>query len=193
MTELWCWRHPRCEGARGRCIGRTDVAVDRRRAKRLAHRIHTAARRAGLPRTVHSSPLARCAAVARVLRRWGWRVVLDARWSELDFGRWEGQSWTAIDPAEVAAWEADFLHHAPGGGESLASMRARVSEAVTAHASNSQPLLLIAHAGVMQLLALWAVAAQEAPSASTWPPAQPHGRLRRFALQAPSSTGDPHA
>ena len=42
---LWAWRHPRPHGVAGRCIGHTDVAVDPRKAKRLAHRIRQHVRR----------------------------------------------------------------------------------------------------------------------------------------------------
>ena len=80
--DLRChaWRHPRPRGVAGRCIGRTDVAVDPRKARRLARRIHREALREvahgqaapgliapGLiapgqaaPRVVCCSPLRRC-------------------------------------------------------------------------------------------------------------------------------------
>ena len=60
---LYAWRHPRAIGAEGRCIGRTDLHVDPRRAKRLAHRIRALARRQRLPRIVITSPLQRSRAV----------------------------------------------------------------------------------------------------------------------------------
>ena len=164
MLELWLWRHPRPVGAAGRCIGHTDLALDRRRAKRLAHRIRAAGRRHGLPREVWTSPLQRCAQVGRQLARWGWAHRIDARLLELDFGRWEGQPWSAISHAEVAAWEADFASHAPGGGESLAVMTRRCQSFLTqrwtlaaakaaaeddgaAAGAGSAELLMVAHAG----------------------------------------------
>jgi len=45
-----CWCHPRATGAAGRCIGRTHLRVDPRRAMRLAHRLRATARREQLPR-----------------------------------------------------------------------------------------------------------------------------------------------
>jgi len=95
--RLWFWRHPRAEGAEGRCIGVTDLPVDRRRAKRLAHRIRRVARRERLPRVIHTSDLQRAAAVGRWLRRWGWRHVVDARLREMDFGDWDGLHWSMIE------------------------------------------------------------------------------------------------
>jgi len=76
--DFLVWRHPRPEGAAGRCIGAgTDLIVHRRRAKRLARRIQQVARRQRLPHHVVTSPLQRCADVGRWLRRWGWRHEID--------------------------------------------------------------------------------------------------------------------
>ena len=82
-------------------------------------------RRHGLPSEVWTSALQRCAQVGRPLARWGRAHHIDAGLLELDFGRWDGLPWSAIRHAEVATWEADFAHHAPVGGESLATLRAR--------------------------------------------------------------------
>ena len=142
------WRHPKPIGAAGRCIGRTDLPVDPRRAKRLAHRIRQHARRHGLPHAVVTSPLRRCADVGRWLRRWGWTHRIDARLIELDFGAWDGRRWCDIAWDEVRAWEADFMDHAPGGGESLRMLRGRV-HAVLAEGG---PCLAVGHAGWINAL-----------------------------------------
>lgn len=127
VIELWAWRHPRPFGAAGHCIGRTDLSVDPRRTRRLAHRIESVVRDAGLPREVWTSPLARCADVGRLLARRGFAHRVDARLAELDFGAWDGQPWNAIGAEEFAKWEADFSGHRPGGGESLESLMQRAS------------------------------------------------------------------
>ena len=190
---LWLWRHPRPVGAAGRCIGQTDLALDRRRAKRLAHQIRSAARRHGLPHEVWTSPLQRCAQVGRQLARWGWAHHTDVRLLELDFGRWDGQPWTAIPHAEVAAWEADFAQHAPGGGESLVALARRChtflaqrqaaaaspaadTAAAVAAAGSSAALLVVAHAGWINASALHDPATL---LAADWPAAAGYGRLVR--------------
>jgi alpha-ribazole phosphatase len=164
-AELWLWRHPRPFDVAGRCIGRTEVSVDRRRAKRLAHRLRRHARREGLAREVWTSPLTRCAAVGRWLRRWGWRHHVDVRLLEMDFGSWDGQTWSNIGAAEFAAWEADFAGHPPGGGESLAALRERV-RAFIASGPTVPPRLLVAHAGWINALTF---VSTELPAASHWP------------------------
>lgn len=186
---MHAWRHPAPKGAAGRCIGaRTDLPVDRRKAKRLAHRIRAIARREGLPRVVATSPLARCCDVGRWLRRFGFRHVVDARLSELDFGRWDGRCWEAIDAAEIAAWSADLVGHAPGGGESVRALLSRV-QAVHARAPAA---LLVTHGGWLSAAVWLALGDAHAPTAATWPKAPGYGRraglqpLRTPALHRPS-------
>jgi alpha-ribazole phosphatase len=172
MTSLVVWRHPKPDGARGRCIGRTDLAIDSRRAKRLAHRIRAHVRREGWPRVVHTSPLERCAAVGRWLRRFGFTHRIDADLAEMDFGAWDGKAWSAISAAQVRAWENDFLHHAPGGGESLAQLFERVWRFTSLH---DGVCLVVGHAGWINAW-LWVQRQPEAaPSATTWPAAQRYG------------------
>jgi alpha-ribazole phosphatase len=165
---LHAWRHPKPEGAQGRCIGQTDLPVDRRKAKRLAHRIRRAARQHRWPHVIHTSPLQRCASVGRQLKRWGWRHHLHADLSEMHFGAWDGLPWSAIGHAEVDAWCADFLHARPGQGESLHAFFSRVEGWSARHVdASSAPCLIVAHAGCMQV---W----QWLSSQQAWPtrPAQ---------------------
>lgn len=194
---LYCWRHPRPLGAEGLCLGRTDLPVDPRRARRLAQRMRALARRERLPAVVWTSPLERCRAVGRVLRAAGWVHRIDARLVELDFGAWDGLAWSSVPHAAIDAWLADFLHHRPGGGESLAELLARVRAVL----EERPRALLVTHGG-------WLSAAQwlrsgpsgtssatgtpgssgtpgpsgpsDAPDPAHWPPAPAWGRLLRL-------------
>ncbi|MCX2863097.1 histidine phosphatase family protein [Paucibacter sp. PLA-PC-4] len=174
--RVWAWRHPRPEGAAGRCIGAsTDLPVHWRRAKRLARRIQATARRERLPHCIHSSPLRRCRDVGAWLRRWGWTHRVDAALLELDFGNWEGKTWHAIGRAEVDAWCADFSAYAPGGGEALNALLARAGEW-----SVHKPALVVSHGGWM-LARRWVSQARPPPaSAADWPTAPRYGELWRL-------------
>lgn len=186
--DIWAWRHPRAIGATGRCIGRTDLGVDRRKAKRLAGRIRAHARRHDLPRAIWTSPSTRAAAVGQVLRAWGWTHRVDERLAELDFGRWDGRHWSDIPHAEVAAWEADFLHHPPGGGESQAELRARVARFTQqwhVDASKPAPVLVVSHAGWIAALA----ADEACDDAAHWPKPLPTMGLQR--VHRPATQGHP--
>jgi alpha-ribazole phosphatase len=181
---FWCWRHPRATGAAGRCIGRTDLPVDRRRAKRLAHRLRATARRERLPRVVWVSPLQRCRAVGRWLARWGFDCRVDARLAELGFGRWDGRPWSEVPWREVQAWEADLLHHAPGEGESLARLAVRLQSFVDERrGAGDRAVLLVGHGGwITALVHLPRAAVAEGATldAAQWPAAPRHGALVRW-------------
>lgn len=160
MVAFTIWRHPRPRGAAGRCIGaRTDLPVDPRRAKRLAHRIRAHARRHVLPYEVVTSPLARAAAVGQWLQRWGFRWRVDADLAEMDFGCWDGRSWRDIAPAEFERWMADFCGFDFGGGETL--------EVLLARAAGWRPscALVVGHGGWINAR-LWRGGS---PEPATWP------------------------
>ncbi|MDO9238010.1 MAG: histidine phosphatase family protein [Aquabacterium sp.] len=192
MTYPTCcaWRHPKPKGANGRCIGRTDLCVDRRKAKRLAHRIRQAARRHNWPRVIYTSPLRRCADVGRQLKRWGWRHHMDVALSEMDFGIWDGQPWSAINTAQVDAWVADFMDCAPGGGEDLRALFQRVAAwraACQQEAGADAPRLLVAHAGWM-LAHQWLCTQTALPTdAAQWPVAPGYGVCWRMQAHALAS------
>lgn len=169
------WRHPKPRGAEGRCIGgRTDLPVDPRKAKRLAHRIRAHARRQGLPRDVVTSPLARASAVGRWLQRWGFRWQVDPALAEMDFGRWDGQAWSAIAPAEFDRWMADFRGFDFDGGESLTALLDRAT------AWQAPCALAVGHGG-------WITARHwrgGQPTPANWPRPPGYGR----ATSAPSAS-----
>ena len=177
-SVVWAWRHPRTRAAEGLCIGHCDAPVDRRKAKRLARRVDRAARAAGLPRVVVTSTLRRSAEVGRWLRRRGWVHRRDPALVEIDFGRWEGRRWSDIGREQVDAWCADFMDHAPGGGESL---RALLDRAAAWQATES--LVVIGHAGWM-LARRWLQDGRPGPAtAAEWPRAPGHGELQLLSGQ----------
>ncbi len=185
---LWCWRHPRAIGAAGRCIGRTDIPVDPRKARRLAHRIRALARREALAREVWVSPLARSRDVGRQLARWGWRVHVDARLAELDFGAWEGRPWADIAWADVEAWQAALLQHPPGRGESLAQLALRV-QAFSVEASAAGVVrLVVTHGGWLNALLRLPrlLPPNEALAVQDWPVPPRHGE--RVLWPSPEAT-----
>jgi len=134
-------RHPRPEVDPGICYGRSDVPVDAEEALRVGATLP-----AGLP--TWSSPLQRCASLARVIDPP--QLRFDARLAEMDFGAWELRSWDDIARIEVDAWAADLLHYRPGGGENVLEVARRV--AAFRQQLRHPAALVICHAGTIRLL-----------------------------------------
>ena len=174
--SLHVWRHPKPIGAVGLCIGRTDLPVDRRKAKRLAHRIRAYARRHGHERCVVTSRLRRSAAVGRVLAAWGWQHAVDPRLDELDFGAWEGRPWAEIAVGEIDDWVRDFPACRLGGGESVSALIERCHPVIAPRERVSTHRIVVGHAGWISA-ALWLhLKGSETPQASSWPAAVGYGR-----------------
>ena len=173
--SLHVWRHPKPIGALGLCIGLTDLPIDRRKAKRLAHRIRAHARRHSLARLVVTSRLQRSAAVGRVLAAWGWRHAVDAQLDEFDFGAWDGRPWAGIAAGELDSWSTDFMCYRVGGSESVSALLERCRTFIAANAA-ARELCIVGHAGWISA-ALWLhTHGGEAPQASAWPAAVAYGR-----------------
>ncbi|MDP3841999.1 MAG: histidine phosphatase family protein [Oxalobacteraceae bacterium] len=126
--RIYLIRHPRPEVAPGICYGRSDLTVSvREQAAVLASLLPQL--RALPPATrIFSSPLMRCATLARQLSaaRGAAAPLFDARLAEMDFGAWEMRAWDAIARDEIDAWAADLTGYRPGGGENVLQMAARV-------------------------------------------------------------------
>lgn len=148
-------RHGLSAGADGLCIGRTDVPLSPE--GRAA--FETVAARWPLPRPARlvASPLRRAQASAEPLARaWGLPVETEPRLAEMDFGRWEGQPWTAIeaDDAEALhAWMQNWTRVAAPGGEAFSSVQARMDawlDALVAAPPPQGDVVAVAHAGAIR-------------------------------------------
>jgi alpha-ribazole phosphatase len=158
--DLVLIRHPAVAVEAGVCYGRSDVALA---ADAEAGAASIAARLAALgvraPARIETSPLMRCASVARVLAREHGALAPqeDARLAEMDFGAWEMQRWDGIERTQIDAWAANFLHARDHGGESVAQFDARVTswfEALEAeHVDARATIWAMAHAGVIRTIA----------------------------------------
>lgn len=155
----------------GICYGRSDVPVraERSRLEALARSL-----REHRPPITHllASPSVRCAELATFLApTLGLEVVFDGRLLELDFGEWEGLSWSAIedrDPERLDRWMRNYLEERPPGGETLADLEARVRDFVRQWKSIEGLPLLVTHAGVLRALRV-AEGKSDWASAMRWP------------------------
>ena len=144
---LYLVRHPQPDVAAGLCYGRSDLPASEPDTARVLADLHQRGLDA-LP--VVSSPLIRCAALARRLSP---APTFDARLAEMDFGAWELRSWDDIPRNEIDAWDADLLDYRPGGGETVMDVAARVAAFDAGLRQQHEDVLVVCHAGTIRLLA----------------------------------------
>ncbi|ABC36361.1 alpha-ribazole phosphatase [Burkholderia thailandensis] len=151
-------RHPAVAVDAGVCYGSSDVPLAAGAAAGAAAILRRLSALGAAPAArasrVWSSPLARCANVARVLADdMRVPVEIDSRLREIDFGAWEMRSWDAIGRDALDRWSADLMHSREHGGESAAQFVARVRPALAALAASASASWVVTHAGVMRALA----------------------------------------
>ena len=149
--------HGHTEGAAGRCIGSTDLALSaagRRHMEALAGRWPYP-----VPQALIASSRKRAhAALNPFARRFGRLPQVEARLDEQDFGDWDGQFWAQLherQPHSTRRWLSDWVNHAPPHGESFAMVAARSVEWLqqTMQSHGDRDLLLVsAHAGPIRAL-----------------------------------------
>ncbi len=143
-------RHPRPRIPGRICYGRTDVPLAEPAEAGAAALIAAAV---DPVERIVSSPSSRALLVAQAVRdRTGAPLHTDDRLLEMDFGAWEGRAWSGLPRAEIDAWAADPLRYAPGGGESVERVLARVRRAWTGLASSADTTLVVCHAGPIRCL-----------------------------------------
>lgn len=152
MRELVIVRHGRTEAnAQGRLLGRHDPDLDdvgRAQAAALARVL------AG-PDRVISSPLARARQTAAGL---GPAVEVDERWTELDYGEWDGLPTGEVAAEDWARWRAepDFR---PPGGESLLDLTGRVAGALDELSAgpDGTRIVVVTHVSPIKAAVAWAL------------------------------------
>ena len=140
-------RHTTPDVEPGTCYGQTDLDLATTFEAEAAQTLATLPQHA----RIVTSPLIRCRKLAHFIGQRSQRTVEeDPRLMEMDFGTWEGQSWSAIPRAEIETWVTDFLHARPHGGESVAMLRARTLSALMDWRDRDEPVLIVTHAGVIK-------------------------------------------
>ena len=149
-------RHPPVRVAAGTCYGRSEVLLAagwRGQLPELLARLAAIRPTPVCPLRVWTSPQRRCATVAEALGgRLRALVRRDERLRELDFGEWERRRWEAVPRRDLDRWAADPLGFAPPGGESGATLLARVQDFAEMLIRLGQPCVVLSHGGPLRLL-----------------------------------------
>lgn len=179
MTTFYLWRHPKPIAAQNRCIGQTDLMVNRRKIKRLANRIFRFVRRHQLPKVIWVSPLLRSRQVGACLAARGFDCYVDSRLAEINFGDWDGKYWDNIDKGQIDAWCADFANFAPNNGESLTAFFARIKDFIASFDNEENlPKLIVGHSGWITAATMIANHQAVPTDAATWSKAVNYNELR---------------
>lgn len=151
MIRIWLLRHGKTEGIAA-LNGVTDVAVPGSVQQQIAAQV------VALPfARVISSPLRRCAELAQHIQqaRPEIRLDFDPQLQELNFGQFDGQSFSQLAsawPLLEAFWQDPAQHTLPQA-ESLADAYQRVTQAwLQWLAQLDRDTLIICHAGTIRLI-----------------------------------------
>ena len=154
-------RHGETEPNRsGVLLGRADpslTATGREQARSVA----TALGKSSAPIVVVSSPLRRAVETAEIIAAtWEMDVEIDERLIEIDYGDWDERGFGDIPVETLRRWRAD-PSFTPPGGESLASLQARVNPCATELLEGSADGLMIAvsHVSPIKAAVAWALGA----------------------------------
>jgi broad specificity phosphatase PhoE len=156
-------RHGQTElNAAGRLQGRSDVPLTelgRVQAQAAANAVGVKA--VGVtaggerPARVVTSPLLRAQQTAAAF---GLEVSVDPRWTELDYGEFEGARLADVPSTALDVWRRDATYRPPGG-ESLAEVGARVREACAelAPIAAVQDVIVVSHVSPIKAAVAWAL------------------------------------
>lgn len=139
-------------GAEGRCIGHTDLQLSangRMECRALAHGMPD------VPLRLISSDLRRAQATALLLS--SEPITTEPRLREMDFGAWDGKSWSELDleqPVDPDDWSDHWPSIRTPGGESFEDVIARVTAWLDSLPRDSGEFLVVAHAGSIRAAAV---------------------------------------
>lgn len=150
--EIYLLRHGDT-GRQGCYIGSTDVPLSAIGQQQVYETARTLQRK-NIDRLI-CSPMLRCRQTCDQLHL-PVPCEVNELLKEVDFGRWEGKSFTEIaadDTEAVAAWTNDPAHFCFPGGEALADFHTRVAAIMKMLVEdNSKHVLLVTHGGIIRHL-----------------------------------------
>ena len=164
-------RHGRTElNAARRLLGRLDPALDPlgvAQAEAVATRLGS-----GTVRRVVSSPLVRARQTAEAIAAVsGTDVEIDERWIEVDYGAYDGMPLGEVPAEAWASWRTD-PGFAPPGGESLASVRTRVTAAceglIADVADGEGDVVVVTHVSPIKAAVCWTLGVDDVVSWRTF-------------------------
>ncbi|MFK7943772.1 MAG: histidine phosphatase family protein [Paracoccaceae bacterium] len=137
-------RHPVTEAPEGLCYGRMDIGLGADAPAQIVAALEICPK----AHAITSSPALRCRLLAEALaNHMSASLSFDDRLWEMNFGEWEGLTWSEVPRSQSDPWAADVWNTAPPGGETFAKVCERVENALS---DVAQDTLVVAHGGVIR-------------------------------------------
>jgi alpha-ribazole phosphatase len=153
MIQLVILRHGEITGSHNTYLGITNAHLSKRGQEQAAETATQLSKHAF--DAIYCSPLYRCQEMLEKLNR-PEKVTLDERIQEINFGLWEGKTFSEINeqyPEYVSKWaqgDSDFCFPE---GEQISDFHSRVSNfAHQLYALKSRRILIVSHGGVIRHL-----------------------------------------
>jgi alpha-ribazole phosphatase len=165
VTHLFLVRHAETDMA-GRFCGQSDPDLNEQGRQQLAGLVNRLSQDA--IRRVYTSDLRRARQTAEAIaRHFGVGLHVRPGLREIDFGLWEGLSWSEIevrDPVLARNWVEEFPNSTAPCGESFQQFESRVRRETAfllGEAANS-PIAVVTHAGFVRVvLTKWCKVSQQ--------------------------------
>jgi alpha-ribazole phosphatase/probable phosphoglycerate mutase len=179
MSEILFIRHAETDMA-GTFCGHSDPGLNQRGLRQIEVLLGELAHEA--IQAIYSSDLRRARATAEAIARpRGLEVATTSALREIDFGQWEGLTWSEIelrDPSYAAQWFAEFPALPAPSGELFANFEERALIAVEKILHRAEgTTAIVSHSGVMRVVAKHL---SHASDAEAWELTKPYCSVIRY-------------
>jgi alpha-ribazole phosphatase/probable phosphoglycerate mutase len=154
MTRFVFVRHGSASNVAGRCIGHTNAPLSQEGAAAIRELFRNAAESYDRNTRIISSDLLRAVESAQIISTMtGLPLELDARLREMNFGRWDGRSWSEIerDDAKILhAWMERWSETTTPDGEGARTVLERAIDWINDVATpnnHGRQIITVSHAG----------------------------------------------
>lgn len=151
--EIWLIRHTTPDIDKDVCYGQLDIDVncdfdiETKAINKLITNINFD--------KIYSSPLKRCQKLSQSLFP-NKPIEYANSLKEIDFGDWEGKSWTTINRKDLDDWSNDFINQRPSNGESFNELIDRNKAFINSIIkSDKEKIAVVTHSGIIRCFLMY--------------------------------------
>ena len=154
VNEIILIRHTQVHNPDKICYGQTGIPLKEtfnQEAKQITDQIDFSK-----IHSIYSSPSSRCLQLANFLKYKTMHIIEDSRLMELNFGSWEGQTYSKLETIpEFKIWADNFVEEPTLNGESYIAMEKRVLEfyhEIKNTHKDGKKIVIVTHGGVIRII-----------------------------------------